>query len=200
MVGLATATFVVGFGIGSVDTGAADGELVVAQLTGEVELLQEELEASRPAEKFDQLAELVDELEKELAAARSATDEAVSELSELEDEFHQREMKVSDREAELDAREADLESRERDVGRTAAAAPAAAAPRQEPAEGCGPGQVDINTAGLQELQLIYEIGPARAEQIVALRPFRSVDDLTRVSGIAEGRLGGIKAQGVACVR
>lgn len=60
--------------------------------------------------------------------------------------------------------------------------------------------IDINTASSQELQRIIHIGPARAESLMMLRPFRSVDDLTRVSGIGPGRLADIKAQGVACVR
>jgi competence protein ComEC len=65
--------------------------------------------------------------------------------------------------------------------------------------GCAPGQVDINTASPSELERIIHIGPARAADIVRLRPFHSVDDLVRVSGIAAVRLQDIKAQGVACV-
>jgi DNA uptake protein ComE-like DNA-binding protein len=47
--------------------------------------------------------------------------------------------------------------------------------------------------------MIVHIGPARAAQIVSLRPFSSVDDLIRVKGIGPQRLAGIKAQGIACV-
>ena len=39
----------------------------------------------------------------------------------------------------------------------------------------------------------------RARQIVRLRPFRSVDDLTRVDGIGPSRLSDIKDQGLAHV-
>ncbi|MEO8679979.1 MAG: MBL fold metallo-hydrolase [Vicinamibacterales bacterium] len=63
--------------------------------------------------------------------------------------------------------------------------------------------IDINTATFEELQRIIQVGPARALQIVELRkarPFRSVNELTRVSGIAAGRLGAILAEGIACVR
>lgn len=60
--------------------------------------------------------------------------------------------------------------------------------------------VDINTASLEELQRITHIGSARAAGIINLRPFNSVDGLTRVSGIAAGRLADIKSQGLACVR
>jgi competence protein ComEC len=65
--------------------------------------------------------------------------------------------------------------------------------------GCAPGQVDINTASPSELERIIHIGPARAADIVRLRPFHSVDDLVRVSGIAAVRLQDIKNQGIACV-
>lgn len=63
--------------------------------------------------------------------------------------------------------------------------------------------VDINRAGLVELQETIHIGPERAQQIIDLRrvqPFRSVDDLIRVDGIGPARLADIKAQGKACVR
>ena len=63
--------------------------------------------------------------------------------------------------------------------------------------------IDINRAGLGELQEIIHIGPVRAQEIIDLRkmqPFRSVDDLIRVDGIGPARLADIKAQGKACVR
>ena len=62
--------------------------------------------------------------------------------------------------------------------------------------------VDINRADSDELQQIIHIGPVRARQILELRrerPFRSVNELTRVNGIAAARLRDIIAQGVACV-
>ena len=59
--------------------------------------------------------------------------------------------------------------------------------------------ININTASFEELQQIIHIGPARAADLISLRPFSSVDALTRISGIAAGRLADIKAQGLACV-
>lgn len=59
--------------------------------------------------------------------------------------------------------------------------------------------ININTASLQELQEIVHIGPARAQELIDLRPFNSVDDLTRIKGIGKARLDDIKAQGRACV-
>ena len=62
--------------------------------------------------------------------------------------------------------------------------------------------IDINTASAEELQDIIHIGPAYAEQIIELRqarPFTSLDELTRVQGIGEGRLADIQEQGLAYV-
>ena len=65
--------------------------------------------------------------------------------------------------------------------------------------GHGGGQPDINSARVEDLQRIIHIGPERATQIQNLRPFSSVDALTWVNRIAEGRLRDIKEEGVACV-
>ncbi|NDL57465.1 ComEA family DNA-binding protein [Phytoactinopolyspora mesophila] len=46
--------------------------------------------------------------------------------------------------------------------------------------------VDVNTADEEELQRLKHIGPDRAAQIIELRPFTSIDDLGRVSGLAAG--------------
>jgi competence protein ComEC len=70
-------------------------------------------------------------------------------------------------------------------------APAAAAPT-----GC----IDINSASPEALQGIVHIGEGRARQVVRHRPFGSVRDLTRVSGIGPARLRDIEAEGKACVR
>lgn len=59
--------------------------------------------------------------------------------------------------------------------------------------------VDINSASKTELDEIVWVGPATADKIVNARPFGSVDDLIKVSGIGEIKLGDIKEQGLACV-
>lgn len=43
--------------------------------------------------------------------------------------------------------------------------------------------LDLNSASREELQRLPRIGPALAERIAAGRPYRSVDELARVSGI-----------------
>lgn len=82
------------------------------------------------------------------------------------------------------------------VPAAAPAAPAAATPSSPAAGTC----VDLNTASQQALQAIVHVGPARAAEIERLRPFRHVDDLSRVSGIGAARLRDIVAEGLACVR
>jgi len=65
--------------------------------------------------------------------------------------------------------------------------------------GCAPGQININTASQAELTRIVHIGEARAAELISRRPYRSLDDLLRIPGIGQGRLGDIKKQGLACV-
>lgn len=59
--------------------------------------------------------------------------------------------------------------------------------------------VDVNTASAEALDEIVHIGPSRTADIIALRPFTSVEDLIRVSGIGDARLADIVEQGLACV-
>ncbi len=64
---------------------------------------------------------------------------------------------------------------------------------------CDSNQVNINSASAEELDKIVNIGPARAEQIINLRPFESVNDLIKINGIGDATLSEIKQQGLACV-
>lgn len=60
-------------------------------------------------------------------------------------------------------------------------------------------KININTANLEELQEIIHIGRDYAEQIIDLRPFQSLDELTKVKGIGKGRLKDIIEEGKAYV-
>ncbi|WP_227935367.1 MBL fold metallo-hydrolase [Alkalihalobacillus deserti] len=64
----------------------------------------------------------------------------------------------------------------------------------------GPNCIDINTAPKEKLMEITQIGDARADDLIQLRPFNSVDDLNRIKGIGPGRVADIKDQGLACVQ
>lgn len=58
------------------------------------------------------------------------------------------------------------------------------------------GLVNINTATAEELETLKGVGAATAEKIIADReangPFKSIDDLTRVSGIGEKKLSAMR--------
>ena len=55
----------------------------------------------------------------------------------------------------------------------------------QPKEKIPLGSIDINTATEKELTTVPGIGHVMAARIIAARPFRSADDLKRVSGIGE---------------
>jgi competence ComEA-like helix-hairpin-helix protein len=64
---------------------------------------------------------------------------------------------------------------------------------------CEEGQIDINSASLEELDGIYGIGPVKSQAIIDARPYEKIDDLVNAYGIGETTLEKIKEQGLACV-
>ena len=62
---------------------------------------------------------------------------------------------------------------------------------------CGLNQVAINYDNAADLERIIHIGPARAQEIIRLRPFCSLDDLIEVNGIGPNNLADIISEGVA---
>ena len=60
-------------------------------------------------------------------------------------------------------------------------------------------KIDINSASLEDLVKIIHIGEERGTVLISLRPFSSLDDLSRIKGISSGRIEDIKKQGLAYV-
>jgi competence ComEA-like helix-hairpin-helix protein len=54
------------------------------------------------------------------------------------------------------------------------------------------GRIDVNTATEKELKMIPGVGPVIASRIIAARPFRSADDLRKVSGIGDKKYAEIR--------
>ncbi len=52
--------------------------------------------------------------------------------------------------------------------------------------------VNLNTAGREELMTLPGVGPAIADRILESRPFTSIDDLQRISGIGSNFLKGVR--------
>ena len=52
--------------------------------------------------------------------------------------------------------------------------------------------VNINTASLEELESLPQIGPARAQLIVQHRPYKSADDLKRIKSIPDAIIDDLK--------
>lgn len=59
--------------------------------------------------------------------------------------------------------------------------------------------IDINEATTEQLTEIIHIGSKRVEELVKNRPYATVDELTKINGIGDGRIADIKSEGLACV-
>lgn len=76
----------------------------------------------------------------------------------------------------------------------AAAKPAAKTAAKPAAKPAAPGHVNLNTATAEELETLPGIGPVHAKEIIANRPYKSVDDLERVKGLGKARIDEIRSR------
>lgn len=60
----------------------------------------------------------------------------------------------------------------------------------------GGAEIAINTAPKESLVRIAHISPERADELIRIRPLRSIDELTEINGIGPARLRDIKRQGL----
>ncbi|MES1949765.1 Endonuclease/exonuclease/phosphatase [Salinisphaera sp. S4-8] len=58
--------------------------------------------------------------------------------------------------------------------------------------------IDLNKASVGALDRLAHVGPSRARDIVAGRPWRRIGDLTRVSGLSAARVADIAGNGSVC--
>ncbi|WP_026672098.1 MBL fold metallo-hydrolase [Alkalihalobacterium bogoriense] len=59
--------------------------------------------------------------------------------------------------------------------------------------------INLNQASLTEIEQIIHIGENRAADVIALRPIKSLDELTTINGIGPARLADIIEENKACI-
>ncbi len=70
---------------------------------------------------------------------------------------------------------------------------------EKPKESTVTSCIDINTASLEELKQIVHIGEKRAQQLIDLRPFDTLEDLTVIDGLGPARMTDIIEEEIACI-
>ncbi len=78
------------------------------------------------------------------------------------------------------------------TGKKGEAAPRTKAKEPKAAAPVSGAPVDLNTADLKALEALPGVGPATAKKIIAARPFKSVDDLSKVKGMSKAKVEALK--------
>ncbi|WP_123592390.1 helix-hairpin-helix domain-containing protein [Salinisphaera orenii] len=58
--------------------------------------------------------------------------------------------------------------------------------------------IDLNRGTLAALDELEHVGPSRAQEIIARRPWHRLEDLTRGSGLSDARVADIAGSGLVC--
>jgi competence protein ComEA len=80
----------------------------------------------------------------------------------------------------------------KETGKKGKAEPTTKAKEPKAAEPVSGAPVDLNTADLKALEALPGVGPATAKKIIAARPFKSVDDLSKVKGLSKAKMEALK--------
>jgi competence protein ComEA len=81
------------------------------------------------------------------------------------------------------------EKRAKQAGKKGEGAPA---PKGNAPKAAAGTPVDLNSADIKSLEALPGVGPATAKKIIAARPFKSVDDLSRVKGLSPAKVEALK--------
>jgi len=80
----------------------------------------------------------------------------------------------------------------KEAGKKGEAVPTTKAKEEKAAKPGPDAPVDLNTADLKALEALPGVGPATAKKIIAARPFKSVDDLSKVKGMSKAKVEALK--------
>jgi len=155
-----------------------------ADVPAAIERKEPEVILAEIQEELDDITEEIDIINQKITELGGESQEAQGEEKEKQEELVEKKLEEEeDVEEEKEPAESPMDNQ---AGK-------------EKEEGVCPDGIDINTASKEELGKIAGVGPVIAQRIIEARPFSSIYDLTRVSGISEKTLENIIKQDCAYV-